>query len=328
MCYSAQILAEHKKFCKLFNAKISAAAYFHLYWHRPEGQIVQRLRAMDLAFLDNPQTDEDRKLAELVRETDERRLKDLGEKLEAQLARLAKAESDLAAKRAKGATKTKTLELEQRRAADKVAALQAAIDDSGRTVPRAWDSRLFPGSFTPVLIVKDGERVLMPMRFRCRPVGVPASFDEQYPGTYNANRDSLGGFFWRRVWGHTHGIVQIEAFYESVLLHRFEQRALRPGEDEQKIVIEFRPDTGEDLLLACVWSHWEGDQGEQLDSFAFVTEDPPPEVEVAGHNRCIIPIDPADVDTWLNPDPADLDAQQAVLDRRRRPFYLVKRVPK
>lgn len=37
--------------------------------------------------------------------------------------------------------------------------------------------------------------------------------------------------------------------------------------------------------------------------------------------RFIIPIKPENVDAWLNPDPANLAAQYAILEDRDRPYY-------
>lgn len=41
----------------------------------------------------------------------------------------------------------------------------------------------------------------------------------------------------------------------------------------------------------------------------------------AGHDRCIIPVRPENVDAWLNPDPSNPAAQYAILDDRDRPYY-------
>jgi hypothetical protein len=41
----------------------------------------------------------------------------------------------------------------------------------------------------------------------------------------------------------------------------------------------------------------------------------------SGHDRCIIPIKPENIDAWLNPDPKNLAAQQAILEDRERPYY-------
>ena len=56
-------------------------------------------------------------------------------------------------------------------------------------------------------------------------------------------------------------------------------------------------------------------------SFAAITDDPPPEIAAAGHDRCIIPIKAENVAAWLNPDPKYLTAQYAILDDRERPYY-------
>ncbi|MCV4615423.1 SOS response-associated peptidase family protein, partial [Escherichia coli] len=77
----------------------------------------------------------------------------------------------------------------------------------------------------------------------------------RFPGTYNARRDNLEGSFWRDLFGRNHGVILISSFYENV------QRA---GE---RAVVEFKPRPEHDLLVACLWSRWEG-EGEVLYSFA------------------------------------------------------------
>lgn len=57
-------------------------------------------------------------------------------------------------------------------------------------------------------------------------------------------------------------------------------------------------------------------------SFAAVTDQPPPEVAAAGHDRCIIPMKLENVDPWLRPDRANLAAQYAILDDRELPYYV------
>ena len=41
----------------------------------------------------------------------------------------------------------------------------------------------------------------------------------------------------------------------------------------------------------------------ELLSFAAITDEPPAEVAAAGHDRCVIPIKPEQLDAWLNPRP-------------------------
>jgi len=86
-------------------------------------------------------------------------------------------------------------------------------------------------------------------------------------------------------------------------------------------VLEFKPQTRGRMLIACLWSRWSAPGEPDLLSFAAITDDPPPEVSAAGHDRCVIPIKPEHIDAWLNPDPKKLAAQYAILDDRERPYY-------
>ena len=63
------------------------------------------------------------------------------------------------------------------------------------------------------------------------------------------------------------------------------------------------------------------DNGADLFTFAAITDEPPPEIAAAGHDRCIVPIKPEHLDAWLNPDKNNLAAQFAILDDRARPYY-------
>jgi hypothetical protein len=52
-----------------------------------------------------------------------------------------------------------------------------------------------------------------------------------------------------------------------------------------------------------------------------ITDEPPPEVGAAGHDRCIIPIKPESVDAWLSPQGHRVADHYAILDERARPYY-------
>jgi len=73
------------------------------------------------------------------------------------------------------------------------------------------------------------------------------------------------------------------------------------------------------MLLACLVSHWKGRDGSELWSFAAVTDEPPAEVAAAGHDRCVVPLKPENVDAWLSGGP--WPEMQALLDDRERPYY-------
>jgi len=96
-------------------------------------------------------------------------------------------------------------------------------------------------------------------------------------------------------------------FFESGSLHRLQRRELVPGERDVSVELEFRPEPEQEMLLACLWRYVEPDGDEpSFYSVAAITRDPPPEVAAAGHDRCIIPIKPENLDAWLDPHPGRL----------------------
>ena len=82
------------------------------------------------------------------------------------------------------------------------------LSDLRRTELKDRDSRIFPGHYAPVMVMENGRLVVKPMRYQCRPAGKPAFYDTKYPGTYNARRDNLEGF-WKGLFGYTHGIAVV-----------------------------------------------------------------------------------------------------------------------
>ncbi|MBS0508224.1 MAG: SOS response-associated peptidase family protein, partial [Proteobacteria bacterium] len=80
----------------------------------------------------------------------------------------------------------------------------------------------------------------------------------------------------------------------------------------------------QEMYIACLFSHWTppaGSDEPDLWSFAAVTDDPPPEVAAAGHDRCIVQLRPENVEAWLTPQGRTLDALDALLDDKARPYY-------
>lgn len=304
MCYSSRIEAEYRRYVRELGARMSFYDYYQVFWERRGGRKIKVPRAIEDAFLAGDSEDE-RKIAELIHEYRAAETVRMEQELFAQRQRLADAERKLAVKPTKAAGES------QRIATAKIEQFMARLSDLKRLQGKSIDARIFPGTYAHVLIMENGERVLKPMRYGCRPAGKPAFYDVKFPGTYNARRDNLEGF-WKGQFGHTHGIAFWWQFYEHVD---------RGGQD---VVLEFTPATGELMAIACLYSHWTppaGSDEPDLWSFSAVTDEPPPEVAAAGHDRCIIPLQARHFDTWLNPDPANLAAQHAVLDDRERYYY-------
>jgi len=313
MCYSAQILADDHKFTKVFGAIMDVKEFVRVFWARAEGARIKIPKAMEAAFAD-PQTEQERQIKALIVAYDADQASETEQELFKQTKRLADAERTLQSKTTKAAVESKRI------AADKIEKAKGKLTDLRRTDLKPRDSRIFPGNYAPVMVMEHGKRVIKPMRYQCRPAGKPAFYDTKFPGTYNARRDNLEGF-WKDLFGYSYGIMVVNAFYENVSRHRVEGRELAEGETEANVVLEFRPEPTQDMLVACLWSRWQAPGQPDLLSFAAITDEPPAEVAAAGHDRCIIPIKPEHIDAWLNPDPRNLAGQYAILDDRERPYY-------
>ena len=313
MCYSAQIWQDYRRYVRAWGADISLDDFVRLYWERESNPRIRIAKAMDAAFAE-PQSDREREIKTLIDAYDARQRSTLEQELFKQRKRLADAERTLQ-------TRTTKAALESRRiAGDKVAWALGKLADLRRAELVDEDSRIFPGWYAPVMIVENGRRTVKPMRYQCRLAGKPASIDAKFPGTYNARRDNLDGY-WKDQFGAAHALVVANAFFENVSRHRAEGRELAPGERESNVVLEFRPRPAQDMLIACLWSHWRAPGAPDLLSFAAITDEPPAEVAAAGHDRCIIPIRAANVEAWLAPAAHARSALQAILDDRERPYY-------
>jgi putative SOS response-associated peptidase YedK len=311
MCYSAQICAEFGKFEREFGAVMNIQQYVRLFWERRKDRSWRKIpKRMRDVFAD-PRNDAEREIAAIIAEGDAEEAHSLEAELFKQKTRLTNAERTLRTK------PTKKAENDKRIATDKIERAQRNLDDLRRKEPLPRDARIFPGQYAPVMILQDGKRTLVPMRYQCRLPGWNEVMERKFPGTYNARRDNLERT-WGKLFGYRHGIMVVEAFYENVSRHKVEHRALAPGEQEENVVLEFRPNPPHDMLVACLWSF---DARDGLYSFAAITDEPPPEIAAAGHDRCIIPIKREHLDAWLGPDPANLVALQTILDDRDRPYY-------
>lgn len=303
MCYSAQVFAGFRKFQRQTGSKMAIRDYVKLFWRDlgkdPYAKRQKVPRAMEIDILQSGPDE----VAELIRAWDADEMTDLSQELFKQKRRVADGQRKLLEK------VTRKAQDDVRIGTDKMARIQARMDALKRTEPKPSDSRIFPGYFVPVMVMEDGQRVVKPMRYQCRPAGKPAFYDTRFPGTYNARRDNLEGF-WKDLFGQQHALMVADVFYENVEV------------DGRNQVLAFTPRDGEPMLIACLWSRWTDPKGEQPDllSFAAITDEPEPEVAAAGHDRTIINIRPEHIDAWLDPN-GDVAAMQAIFDDKRHPYY-------
>jgi Uncharacterized conserved protein len=300
MCYSAQIYAEFKLFKRQFGAVMDIDTYVATFWPGEKKQPRAKApRAMirELEEIGPPE------LRAALLAQDQADIAALEEELFALRRRVADAQRSLQVKETKKAREDVRIGTNKGKAARRrLDILKGLASDN---------DRVFPGLYAPVMVWENGQRVVKPMRYQCRPCGKPAFYDRKFPGTYNARRDNLAGF-WAGQFGVSHGIMVATRFYENV-----------EGPDGKNRVLEFTPRDGEPMLVACLWSHWKDPIGQEPDllSFAAITDEPEPEVAAAGHDRTIINIKPEHIDAWLNPEPGNLAALQAIFDDKRHPYY-------
>lgn len=306
MCYSAQLIEQYEEYVDLNGADIDIEAFARLYGFRCQDDRIKVPKAVEVAFQGKGSPQEGIIQAALVQYQTQQATK-LEQELFKQRTRLVEAERTLLVKTTKAATESKRI------ATSKMAWAQSKLADLRRTELTPQDARIFPGYYAPVIFMENGRKVVKPMRYQCRPEGKPASFDTKFPGTYNARRENLEGF-WREQFGYSHGILAINAFYEHVELKKADG-------DAEKVILEFNPRPQQVMLVACLWSRCSAPGEEDLLSFAAITDEPPAEVADAGHDRCVIPIKPEHVDAWLTPDQYTIQDLYDILDDRERPYY-------
>jgi putative SOS response-associated peptidase YedK len=209
---------------------------------------------------------------------------------------------------ASGRIATKKALNDQRVATNKIESFTRWKFDLWRTEVKERDRRIFDNHFVPIILQKNGTRLIQLGRYHLRRRGKPPSFDDQYAGLYNARRDNLEKFR-TPEFGKTHALMYIESFFENV------------ERDGKKAVAHFVPADGREMIIACLYADWDDPATDGFLSFAAVTDDPPPEVEAAGHNRIIINLDERAIDEWLSPDGKTFAELQQVLDHRSRPYY-------
>ena len=174
--------------------------------------------------------------------------------------------------------------------------------------------------YAPVIANIGGRLQVVPMRYTCRLAGKPANYDARFPGTYNARRDNLGGF-WNNIYGRNHAIMLVSSFYENVPRHLYEKRELKADEKPSNMVLQFNPRPAIEMAVASLWDHWSGPGAPDLWSFAAVTDEPPPEIAETGHQRVIIVLRDQNAREWLSPEGVSRERLEAILSEREAPYY-------
>jgi putative SOS response-associated peptidase YedK len=305
MCYSAQVIQMARKLHRQLGIRLDYLEAEKLFFRRLDDPTLNISRGFEANF-EEPSTDQERRIKAAIDEHRSRLATKIEKDLFSQKTRLVNAQRSLKDK------ETKKAREDVRISTTKIDTLTTKLSNLRRTDTQPDDNRIFPFVYTGVIIKQDGHNLLTPMRYFCRPAGKPPFYDKQFPGLYNARRDNLEKF-WGDQFGHHHAIMVVESFYENVKLHASERRELRAGEPEQNVVLQFTPNPPQTMLIACLWSHWTDPKEPDVRGFAAITDEPPADVASAGHDRCIINLQPQHVDAWLRPEDRSTQELQNIL---------------
>jgi putative SOS response-associated peptidase YedK len=311
MCYSAQVIQVVRKLHRELGIRLDYEEAFRLFMRRVDDPSITISRGFEANF-DHPVNDQERQIKAAIDEHRSRTATRAEKDLFSQKTRLVNAERSLKER------ETKKARDDVRIATKKIETLTTKLSDLRRSETTSADDRIFPMVYAGVIIKQDGQNVLTPMRYFCRPAGVPAFYDRKFPGLYNARRDNLERF-WGEQFGHHHALMVVESFFENVQVHAMEHRELKVGEEAQNVVLQFTPEPAEPLLVACLWSHWTDPKEPDVRGFAAITDEPPADVAAAGHDRCIVNLKPEHAEAWLAPEGRSTRELQAVLSDRAIP---------
>jgi putative SOS response-associated peptidase YedK len=302
MCYSAQIQAAYLQYLKRTGAEMDIDQFVEIFGARVSDNSIRIPRAVERWF-DQPQNEKEARIKGFIDQHRHAEITKLEQEVFAQKKRLADADRTLASKPTKAAAESKRI------ATDKIDKALTRLDRLKAVKPHVAEARIFPLHYAPIVMQVDGKRMMRLARYHCRKPGEPAFIDKKLPGLYNARRDSLGKY-WKELFGATHAVMLVESFFENV------------DRDGSNQVLHFVPRPADTMYIACLVSEWRDPKGgSPLLSFAAITDEPPPEVAAAGHDRMIVNLKPENLDAWLSPAGRTPEQLQELLADRQAPYY-------
>jgi hypothetical protein len=170
MCYSAQVIQMARKLNRQLGIRLDFDDIEKLFFRRLDDPSLIISRGFEANF-DDPSTDQERRIKGAI-DTHRSRLASKMEKdLFTQKTRLVNAERALKEK------ETKKARGDVRISTNKIEVLSTKLARLNSSEPDEEDNRIFPMVYAGVVIKKDGQSLLTPMRYFCRPAGKPAFYD-------------------------------------------------------------------------------------------------------------------------------------------------------
>jgi hypothetical protein len=173
MCYSAQVIQAARKMYRQLGIRLDYDEAERLFLRRLDDPTLNISRGFEANF-DEPNTDQARRIKSAIDEHRSRMAGKIERDLFTQKTRLVTAE------RSPKTKETKKSREDVRIATNKIASLTERLSDLQRSEPKARDNRVFPMVYAGVIVKQNGENLLRPMRYACRPAGKPAFYDKKF----------------------------------------------------------------------------------------------------------------------------------------------------
>ena len=168
------------------------------------------------------------------------------------------------------------------------------------------NERVYPNYFSPIIVKRDQQTTIVPMRYRIRPEGSHDEIPNRF-NLFNARIDALKSRnTWKPLYMKRHGLVVIKGFYEWV------------EDGGKKKVVYFSPQNEQlpYLVVPVIYDIWIApDKSRGFASFALLTGNPPVSVSKAGHDRCPIILAKENWKSWLSPEDHSEAELMALLEK-------------
>lgn len=322
MCYSAMVEQDAKKLSRQFDAEIKMEMYAELFDRRADGEKLLLNKAMEIPFLKSAKSIEERSIAKTIRTWHSEEIARIQKDLDAQTERLEKATESLKKKETKKALN------DVRVATNKISKFKKDIEKhESEKIESESEERIFPKHYASVVLLDDkGKKIVMPMRYLMRPHDEDESFDDEHDGCYNARYDNLTRVkFWNdSLVNGRRGFIVVKKFYENVQTVDYLKKRKLPAKlaDKDNIVVCFEPKGVSEMYIPVLWDLCKIKGVPKLYSMALITDDPPPEVEETGHNRCPIFLKEEALEEWLTSVlKSGKEIKENILSRRETPYY-------
>jgi putative SOS response-associated peptidase YedK len=297
------IEADLRELEKLFRVKIDWSSFDEAYKIRNEYSLAKIPAGIDSYIIQNAETPTQKRLAGMAKSF----YKSETEKATIKLKKFEQDVKDFESK-LKAGSKIKDLEekLKTRRAT--VEQYKERIENYSK-IDEKGAPRIFPNFYAPVIVGRGKDQAIRLMRYHLCPANGKELNVYKY-NLFNARKDRLlDSKLWKPIFGKQHGIFPFYRFYESVA-----------GENGEAKIIYFEPKDEKIMWSAAIFEESKIDAG-LLRSFAAVTDEPPPEVVAAGHDRCPIFLTKEEFGTWLEPNGTSKEDLVALLDRKVPTYF-------